>query len=414
MGDSTQGARFEYCWVVLAVGTLAVAGALGFGRFGYTSVLPAMQQDLHMTNTQTGGMASINLAGYLILSVLGGALSSKFGARRVVTAGLAVAGVGMILTGVADSFHSAAAWRGITGMGSGAANVSVMGMWAAWFQPRRRGMAAGIAVTGSSLALIVIGPLAPYLLAHYGEAGWRVCWFVYGTVTLFFALAALLFIKSRPPASVNPSLPDPALQWGLVYRSAAVWRLGLVYTAFGFSYIIYVTFFVKRLISEGGYSREAAGELFMTMGWASLLCGVIWGSVSDVIGRRRALVIVYLLHAAAFAIFALMPGVAGFTASALIFGISAWSIPAIMAATCGDVLGPRLAPAALGFITLFFGLGQAVAPGVAGALADAAGSFVPAYLIAAFVALAGSAGAVMLKPSSTGAPVAAVPGGETP
>lgn len=413
MEDSSHGGRFDYCWVVLAVGTLAVAGALGFGRFGYTSVLPAMQQDLHMNNTQTGLMASVNLAGYLILSVLGGALSSKFGARRVVTAGLAVAGIGMILTGVAESFHSAAAWRGITGMGSGAANVAVMGMWAAWFQPRRRGMAAGIAVTGSSLALIVIGPLAPYLLAHYGEAGWRVCWFVYGTATLFFALAALLFIKSRPPGSVTPS-PDPALQWGLVYRSAAVWRLGMVYTAFGFSYIIYVTFFVKRLVSEGGYSREAAGELFMTLGWASLLCGVIWGSVSDSIGRRRALVIVYLLHAVAFAIFALVPGVAGFTASALIFGISAWSIPAIMAATCGDVLGPRLAPAALGFITLFFGLGQAVAPGVAGALADAAGSFVPAYLVAAFVALAGSVGALMLKPSSTRAPVAAVPDGETP
>ncbi len=107
-----------------------------------------------------------------------------------------------------------------------------------------------------------------------------------------------------------------------------------------------------------------------------------------------------------------MPGVAGFTASALIFasppgafrhhGRNLWRF-----------LGPRLAPAAW-ILTLFFGLGQAVAPGVAGALADAAGSFVPAYLIAAFVALAGSAGAVMLKPSSTGAPVAAVPGGETP
>ena len=140
----------------------------------------------------------------------------------------------------------------------------------------------------------------------------------------------------------------------------------------------------------------------MTMGWASLLCGVIWGTVSDRIGRRVALIIVYLLHTAAFALFALMPGPVGFTVSALLFGVSAWSIPAIMAAACGDVLGPRLAPAALGFITLFFGLGQAVAPGVAGALADAAGSFTPAYLIAAGVAFAGSLGAMMLKPSSTG------------
>ena len=192
MEESTRGGRLDYCWIVLAVGTLVVAGALGFGRFGYTSVLPAMQQELQLTNTQTGAMASVNLAGYLILSVLGGALSTKFGARRVITAGLAVAGGGMILTGLADSFHTAAAWRGVTGMGSGAANVSVMGMWAAWFVPRRRGMASGVAVTGSSLALIVIGPLAPFLLAQYGDAGWRVCWFVYGSVTLLFAVAAYL------------------------------------------------------------------------------------------------------------------------------------------------------------------------------------------------------------------------------
>lgn len=411
--EESRGHRLDYCWIVLAVGTLAVAGALGFGRFGYTSVLPAMQQELQLNNTQTGAMASVNLAGYLILSVLGGALSSKYGARRVITAGLAVAGTGMVLTGLAESFLTAAAWRGITGMGSGAANVSVMGMWAGWFAPRRRGMAAGVAVTGSSLALIVIGPLAPQLLGHYGHAGWRVCWFVYGAVTLVFAIAAYLLIRTPLSIPFIPKQSDPTLRWGLVYRSPAVWRLGLVYTAFGFSYIIYVTFFVKRLITEGGYSREAAGGLFMTMGWASLLCGVIWGTVSDRIGRPRALVIVYLLHAAAFALFALLPTATGFTLSALIFGISAWSIPAIMAATCGDMLGPRLAPAALGFITLFFGISQAIAPGVAGALADAAGSFAPAYLIAAAVALAGSLGAAMLKSPTADLSDAAAAGRET-
>ena len=40
--------RPDYCWVVLAAGTLAVFGALGLGRFGYTVVLPAMQQGLAM------------------------------------------------------------------------------------------------------------------------------------------------------------------------------------------------------------------------------------------------------------------------------------------------------------------------------------------------------------------------------
>jgi len=169
-----------------------------------------------------------------------------------------------------------------------------------------------------------------------------------------------------------------------------------VYVAFGFSYIIYMTFFTKHLIAED-YTKDAAGDLFMTMGWVSLVCGLLWGTVSDIIGRRRALIIVFLIHAVAFSLFAVWRTPAGFTLSAVLFGLSAWSIPAIMAAACGDVLGPRLAPAALGLITLLFGIGQAVAPSVAGAMADASGSFVTALLLAAGVAVIGAVGAFFLR-----------------
>ena len=127
-----------------------------------------------------------------------------------------------------------------------------------------------------------------------------------------------------------------------------------------------------------------------------MLCGLIWGSVSDFIGRRGALAIVYLVHAVAFSMFPLWPAPTGFVLSAVLFGLSAWSIPGIMAATCGDLLGPRLAPAALGFITLFFGLGQAAGPFVAGAMADAAKSFWPALWLCAGVALLGAVGALLL------------------
>ncbi len=58
------------------------------------------------------------------------------------------------------------------------------------------------------------------------------------------------------------------------------------------------------------------------------------------------------------------------------------------------------APAALGFITFFFGLGQTVGPSVAGVMADAAGTFFPAFLLAAGVALLGALGALLLRPVS--------------
>jgi len=414
--------RLHYGWIVLAAGTLVVFGSLGLARFGYTMVLPDMQEGLGIDNTQTGALATANLIGYLALAVIGGVAAARYGPRLVIAAGLALAGAGMLLTGIATGFPDAAAWRVLTGIGSGASNVPVMALLAAWFSTKRRGLASGIAVAGSALGLIFAGAVVPRVLSAYGDDGWRTCWFIFGGITLLLAVGSLILLRNRPvELGLKPvgteggdAIPDQkreGLQWGRVYRSRTVWHLGLVYIAFGFSYIIYMTFFTKHLIAEGDYTQDRAGDLFMTMGWVSLVCGLLWGTVSDLIGRRRALIIVFLIHAAAFSLFALWRTPSGFTLSAVLFGLSAWSIPAIMAAACGDVLGPRLAPAALGLITLLFGIGQAVAPSIAGAMADASGSFVTALLLAAGVALLGAVGAFLLRPASA---VSAGVAGELP
>ncbi|HQH66980.1 MAG TPA: MFS transporter, partial [Candidatus Hydrogenedentes bacterium] len=330
--NHAEGRRhLPYGIVVLVMGTFVVFGALGLARFGYTMLLAPMQAGLGMDNTQAGLLATANLVGYLVLSVLGGALASRYGPRAVIAAGLALAGMAMILTGLAGGMLSAAFWRCVTGIGSGASNVPVMGLLAAWFAPRRRGLAAGIGVAGSSFALILLGPGVPRLLALFGDAGWRVCWGILGTITVLLAGASFLVLRNHPedvgelPVGAQPGDPAPAprtgpLRWASVYRSWTVWHIGLVYIAFGFSYIIYFTFFVKYLMSGGGYTQAEAGRLFMIMGWCSILCGLVWGSVSDLIGRKWALVIVYSIHTAAFLLFALAPNPAGLTTSAVLFG----------------------------------------------------------------------------------------------
>jgi sugar phosphate permease len=402
-----ETSRFHYGWIVLCMGTLVVFGALGLARFAYSILLPAMQEGLGMDNRLGGALATANLVGYLLFSVVGGMLAARFGPRRVIASGLTLAAVSMIMTGMAQSVTVAAVWFALAGIGSGASNVPVMGLMAAWFAPHRRGLATGIAVAGSSLGIILVGPLVPRIFAAYSGDGWRVCWFIFGGITLAMAIGAAVILRNRPSelglAAVGAGHDEPApsvgggsLRWGEVYTRSIVWFVGLVYVAFGFSYIIYMTFFNKCLIVEGGYTQAEAGRLFMLMGWFSLLCGLIWGSVSDVIGRKGALAIVYFLHAVAFSLFPLWPTPTGFTLSAILFGLSAWSIPGIMAATFGDLLGPRLAPAALGFITLFFGMGQAAGPFVAGAMADAYNSFWPALWLSAGVALLGAIGSLLL------------------
>jgi len=174
-------------------------------------------------------------------------------------------------------------------------------------------------------------------------------------------------------------------------------HLGLVYLTYGFSYIIFMTFFTKRLMSDMAYTKEAAGALFMLLGWLSLVCGGLWGWFSDRFGRKPAIISVYLIQTVSLALFATTGSTLAVVLSAVLFGLSSWSVPAIMAATCADAVGPRMAPAALGLITLFFGVGQAVGPTVAGAMADAAGNFNGAFWLAAAVGALGTLGSLPLR-----------------
>ena len=422
--------RLHYGWVVLAVSTLTVLGCVGFARFGYTMILPEMQAELGLSNTQTGGLATGNFSGYLVLGVIGGFIASRYGPRRVIAASMLLTGVAMALTGLANSFQGALLWRVLTGVGSGGSNVPVMSLLPAWFATRRRGLATGIAVSGSSLALMISGILVPRILDEFGEDGWRYSWFVLGALVLMLGFLAFALLRDRPEekglqpiaaeaqvlhsagaGAIAHPIDEPApqvassLDWRRVYRSGAVWHLALVYIAFGFSYVIYATYFAKYLESEGGYTREAAGNLWAIVGWISISCGLIWGTLSDVIGRKYGLALVYLAQAISFATFALWQNPGGYTVSAIIFGLTAWSIPSIVAAASGDYLGPQLAPAALGFVTLFFGLGQAAGPSVAGTIADMTGSFGPAFLAAAGVAFLGGVGSLLMRPPRTAAGV---------
>jgi MFS family permease len=180
----------------------------------------------------------------------------------------------------------------------------------------------------------------------------------------------------------------------------SIWYLGAVYFFYGFSYVIYLTFFKEYLTGEIGLEPIWAGNLFTLVGGLSIFCGMIWGKISDVLGRSRGAALAYLVLGLSYIIYALLKVDFGFYLSAILFGLSAWSIPTIMAAAAGDFVGPRLAPAGLGFITLFFGIGQALGPALGGYLADVSGSFTLPFLVAGGISLAGMVLSFYLKKPS--------------
>ena len=398
----------HYAWVIAFTGTLVLMLTQGFGRMSYSVILPSMKDGLLLTYTQVGLIGTANFVGYLSLAVVGGFLAVRFGTRRTIFVSLLAMGVSLFLTGLSRSFTSAFLMRLITGMGNGAAVVPMMALTASWFAARKRGLAAGILTMGTGFGLSIVGVALPYVMAKFGPDGWRYAWFLLGSVVFIFSFLCYALLRDYPAEKGTSMYGGEEEQksrkavtffsaWGDVVRESEIWKLGIVYFMFGFSYIIYITFFVAYLTTEGALTPQKAGQIFAVLGLWSILSGAVWGWVSDVLGRRLGLLLAYLTIALSFLIIALWRSTTGFYVSSIVFGLSLSSIPAIMAAAVGDSVGGRLAPAALGFITLIFGIGQSLGPAVAGWIKDATGTFAGAFILSAVVSLIGAAGSMLLR-----------------
>ncbi len=405
--------KVHYGWIVIFMGLLTTIAAHGFGRMSYTIILPAMKDGLQFNYTQLGLLGTGNFIGYLTMAIVGGFLAARFGTRIVITFALILMGVTMILTGLAQSFGFAFAMRLLTGLGNGASYVPAMALGSAWFAMQKRGFATGIVSAGIGTGTLISGLVVPPILLAFGTNGWRFSWFILGGTVLVISGVVFLFVRSRPdekglqqlgteetdPVSSASASPQKvsSLQWTGIIKMGSVWYLGVVYFFYGLSYIIYMVFFAAYLVEEMGFTPEAAGGLWALVGGLSIFCGVIWGGISDRLGRSKGAALAYLVLGLSYIIYALIKAKFGIYLSAVMFGLTAWSIPTIMAAAAGDFVGPRLAPAGLGFITLFFGIGQALGPALGGYLADTTQSFTAPFLTAGGISLIGMISSLFLK-----------------
>lgn len=394
----------HYGWHIVWTGTFCIFACLGLGRFALGMILPAMGQSLHLSYSQMGLIGTVNFAGYLAAVLFCGSLADRFGYRRLIAMALAAIGVTMILIGRSSSFAMILICYAITGMGSGAANVPMMGLISQWFARSHRGRATGFVVIGSGFAILLSGRLVPFLNRLGGPEGWRLSWQVLGGIILLVAGLCLVMLRNSPQEKNLRPLGETGHEADGVLtgtetriRRRDIAQLGGLYFLFGYTYVIYATFIVTSLIQEHGFSEAQAGSFWSLVGGLSLLSGPVFGTLSDRIGRKYTLAMVFAIQTAAYLLVSRPLATPFLYLSIGCFGVVAWSIPSIMAALAGDYAGPRKAARIFGLITFIFALGQIAGPAVAGLLAEKSLGFGSSFFMAACFTGAGVVLALTLR-----------------
>lgn len=351
--DSTRA------WLVAVAGLLANAACWGtmnsFGAF-----LDSMTDEF---DASLGATALIYALPSFVLFTLGiftGPLADRFGPRRMVLAGAALSGGGLLLTSVAPSLPVAIVAYGL-GMGLGMACflVPLTACIGGWFV-RRRAIAQGLSAAGAGLGNFVVVPLSRWLIDGHG---WRGAYQVLAVIcTTALVLAALVAVRGPNAASAVP------VSWQRLRTAAAAGPFRELYAAgFLISAAMFLPFvFLVRYATDHGIRKRDAALLISVLGASNIVCRLVATSLASRVGAvRMYLVCVGALPVGLVLWLAVGGSYLGLSAFAAVLGISHGGYVSLSP----EVTAERFGVANLGTV-----LGALwTAPGIAGLLSPVLG-----------------------------------------
>ena len=353
-------------WSSALGGLIALATALGIGRFVYTPILPAMISALGLGRSSAGLIASANFLGYLLGALLAARTNLPGSRHRWLVGCLAISAITTGAMGLAHSLLSFLVLRCLGGAASAVVLVFATAMVLERLaEARRPGLSAlHFAGVGTGIAASAV------LVAGLTSAGgsWRSIWLSSGLLSLAGTLASALLIRDgeahAPPAARPQAGPatDPRLR-----------RFAAAYGLFGFGYVITATFIVAIVRSTPATSALEP-EVWVVFGLAAAPSVVLWTLISTRLGAPMAFAVASVVEAGGVLASVAWPTMTGvFLAAVLVggtfMGLTALGLVQARALATGN---PRRA---LALMTGAFSLGQIIGPTFAGVVSDALGSF---------------------------------------
>ena len=363
-------------------GMLALASALGIGRFVYTPILPAMADALGLSKTEAGLIAAANFVGYLAGALLGTAPQLPGGRRAWFVGMLAVGAATTAAMGWADTTVAFMLLRFAGGVAS--AFVLVLGSTLVLDRLARAELERWAALHFAGVGFgIALSALLINVLQGAG-AGWRTLWIAAGAVAaVALPLAAWLVPTVEEPAIAGTATHGASASTVSLPRGLGA--LTLCHGLFGFGYVITATFIVVAVRAYPEL-RTLEGEVWLVVGLAAMPSTALWAWVGQRAGVLPAYALACLLAAVGVAADGLWQTPAGVLLAAALLGGTFMGITAL-GFTAARALAPEQGRRSSAVMTAGFGVGQIAGPLAAGWLLDATGSFALPSSIAA-VALA--------------------------
>src|SRR6266540_6770527 len=385
--------KFFYGYVILAlcfVNMVVMRGVNGSFSVYYLALL----ENFGWSHSDGASIASVNFLVYALAAPFVGFAFDHFGPRFLMPLGGALVGVGLLLSGFGNSLWQLYFSFGlITALGQGALGfVGHNALISFWFV-RRRATAIGIASMGQGLGALLMVPLTQLLI---DQVGWRWTYVVTGSLLLLVLVPANALFQRRAPQDVGqfpdgddaPPAESPGRHsaklaaqrdWthGEAARSFPFWCITIGHLALGTALFLINTHVIAHFVAVG-YEKLAASFYFGLIGFIRIGATIVWGSISDQIGRSEAYGLATLVTALGVGCMIAMTGDAPLWLvylAILLYGIGHSAGNPTYGAVIGDIFsGPKIG-LIFGFLEISFGLGSAFGSWIGGYLFDATGSY---------------------------------------
>ena len=396
-------------WVV--AGALVIQVSLGAVYIWSVFQTPLKAVYQNWSETQVTLPAQIVLAAFALAVIFAGRIQDRVGPRIVATAGGIILGAGLILAKFTESFPSDTAllWLILTfsilgGIGIGAGYVCPIATCVKWF-PDKRGLITGLAVAGFGAGAFFFAPLAKALISGgaYDLMGAKLftlpqlgvfnTFLVLGVIFLVLVVAGAQLLRNPPagyvPAGWTPPVPKTATPAAAkadlspmeMIRTPSFWLLWVTYfiaCSGGLQIIMKACPIWQSVCIEGMTAPILAADFSAIAAAGAMAVSVIaifnsagrilWGIVSDRIGRKTTLLLIFALCGVALLVLDFLTGYPLFLAGVSVVGLCFGGFLALYPALTADYFGTKHIGVNYGVMFTAYGAGGIVGPYLAAAL----------------------------------------------